>query len=228
MAQTPEGAEKVAARRAGLTVEEYRGRRAAGLKRCIKCKAWKPVSDFNADRSRGDGLTARCRRCSQLTDGPSDTDRATRRAAGEEWCRGCKAWLPTTACLRKQGSCQPCVNRDRRERYAADPQFRHKLKQSTYQRKRMVDAVPPVGERFLTMLFDGQCAYCGSPAEAWDHITPVVKGGRTTPGNILPACKSCNSSKGDRDVYEWMESRGIEPTDLLWDRLVFQHVSPFG
>ena len=52
-----------AAVKAGLTLEEYQRRRTAGLKRCIKCHDWLPVDRFKADRSRGDGLGARCREC---------------------------------------------------------------------------------------------------------------------------------------------------------------------
>lgn len=33
------------------------------MKRCYFCKEQKPVSDFNRDRSRGDGLQNRCRCC---------------------------------------------------------------------------------------------------------------------------------------------------------------------
>jgi len=63
MAQTLEGAEKIAAGFCGITVEEYRSLKAKGLKRCTKCKTWLPVSDFNNDKSRSDGLAAACRNC---------------------------------------------------------------------------------------------------------------------------------------------------------------------
>lgn len=55
-----EGALKTAARRLGLTVEEYKAQVAAGLKWCIECRQWQGVEEFGVDRSRGDGLAARC------------------------------------------------------------------------------------------------------------------------------------------------------------------------
>jgi 5-methylcytosine-specific restriction endonuclease McrA len=67
--------------------------------------------------------------------------------------------------------------------------------------------------------FDGRCAYCGSPATTWDHIVPVSKGGSTTPSNVVPACASCNSSKNDRDVAEWMTDKGLSPSPDLMDRI---------
>lgn len=57
------GALKTAVSRTGLSIEAYLSYVAAGLKRCSKCKHWKPLSAFNADNSRGDGRASRCRVC---------------------------------------------------------------------------------------------------------------------------------------------------------------------
>ncbi len=47
------------------------------------------------------------------------------------------------------------------------------------------------------------CAYCGlvGPLAA-EHVLPIARGGRHTLGNILPVCRSCNSSEG-RPFSEW-------------------------
>ncbi len=46
----------------------------------------------------------------------------------------------------------------------------------------------------------GVCHYCGKkvpPSElTMDHIVPVARGGRSTPGNIVPCCRACNAGKG--------------------------------
>jgi 5-methylcytosine-specific restriction endonuclease McrA len=47
---------------------------------------------------------------------------------------------------------------------------------------------------------DEKCAWChrtGVPLEM-DHVMPLSKGGKHEPGNIVPACKPCNSSRGNR------------------------------
>lgn len=54
------GVVKGAARRLGLTQEEYEARIAAGEKWCTRCKAWHPREAFGRDSTRGDGLTATC------------------------------------------------------------------------------------------------------------------------------------------------------------------------
>jgi 5-methylcytosine-specific restriction endonuclease McrA len=28
-----------------------------------------------------------------------------------------------------------------------------------------------------------------------DHIVPLIRGGKTTRGNVVPACKECNNKK---------------------------------
>ena len=65
------------------------------------------------------------------------------------------------------------------------------------------------------------CAYCGkvfsSPKEATiDHIFPRIKGGTNEMENIVFACKTCNSSKGDRDMFGWyIEHFGEFPSIYL-------------
>lgn len=45
----------------------------------------------------------------------------------------------------------------------------------------------------------GICHYCGKPfppAElTLDHIVPIARGGESTPGNAVAACRACNRDK---------------------------------
>ena len=61
MAQTREGAIKVAAKRIGISTEEYRAHIYAGQKFCITCRYWHPRNEFSMDASRSDGLHPSCR-----------------------------------------------------------------------------------------------------------------------------------------------------------------------
>ena len=53
----------------------------------------------------------------------------------------------------------------------------------------------------------GRCHYCGNHTPAagltMDHIVPVARGGRSTKGNVVPACKSCNIKKKQLLPMEW-------------------------
>ena len=48
------------------------------------------------------------------------------------------------------------------------------------------------------------CIYCGSTDHlSLDHIIPLNKGGPDEGSNLVWACRSCNSSKGDKDIFYW-------------------------
>lgn len=55
----------------------------------------------------------------------------------------------------------------------------------------------------------GVCYYCEKsvpPKElTLDHLLPVARGGRSTKGNCVPACKDCNNRKRDLLPLEWDE-----------------------
>lgn len=36
-----------------------------------------------------------------------------------------------------------------------------------------------------------------------DHIVPLSRGGRSVKGNVVPACKTCNSKKKELLPMEW-------------------------
>jgi 5-methylcytosine-specific restriction protein A len=54
---------------------------------------------------------------------------------------------------------------------------------------------------------DGVCHYCrgrvGFRSLTMDHIVPMARGGRSTRGNVVPACKDCNSKKKSMVPVEW-------------------------
>lgn len=53
-------------------------------------------------------------------------------------------------------------------------------------------------------IFNNECAYCGSVDNIeQEHVIPLSKGGSHTASNIVPACRSCNSSKRQRLIEKW-------------------------
>ena len=53
----------------------------------------------------------------------------------------------------------------------------------------------------------GICHYCGTHVGAhaitMDHMVPIIRGGRSTRGNVVPACKPCNDDKKHSLPLEW-------------------------
>ena len=57
---------------------------------------------------------------------------------------------------------------------------------------------------------EGLCYYCGSQLPdcfETDHVVPKSKGGTDEITNLVPCCKSCNSSKGTKTVEEYRHRR---------------------
>lgn len=68
------------------------------------------------------------------------------------------------------------------------------------------------------------CVYCGATAGLTaDHIIPTSRSGvdprvvmlLDSADNCVCACRSCNSSKGDRDVFEWYGSERADEIPRL-------------
>ncbi len=58
------------------------------------------------------------------------------------------------------------------------------------------------------IFFGGECAYCGRTMKKGerltrDHLEPISRGGKTVQSNVVPACTSCNCSKGNTEWHEW-------------------------
>lgn len=68
------------------------------------------------------------------------------------------------------------------------------------------------------------CVYCGTKTKlSTDHIVPASRAGvdpriarlLDSPDNCICACRQCNSSKGDRDVFEWYGPERIDDIPKL-------------
>lgn len=75
---------------------------------------------------------------------------------------------------------------------------------------------------------DGTCEYCRKRrATSKDHFKPVILTGGypsdfcNDEWNTIPCCKECNSSKGNRDLYVWMEGKSEQNPfkDMTQDEL---------
>lgn len=62
---------------------------------------------------------------------------------------------------------------------------------------------------------DGVCHYCNEKFDAefitMDHVVPLSRGGKSTKGNIVPACKDCNTKKKHATPVEMILSGVIKP-----------------
>ena len=57
-----------------------------------------------------------------------------------------------------------------------------------------------------------RCSFCDELADTIDHVIPLVRGGTNYEGNLIPACRRCNSSKQARLIIEWRAGRKAQRT----------------
>lgn len=80
------------------------------------------------------------------------------------------------------------------------------IKKRRYQSQRSLTSNFTIEEwNICLQYFSNECSYCGNFAKelTQDHFIPVTKNGDYTAENIVPACRSCNSSKCNTDFEEW-------------------------
>lgn len=124
-------------------------------------------------------------------------DYAERNPAGEKLCRGCNAWLATTA-FRKDVSakdalakrCKNCASYP--DSHRAYTMRNHKRRSKTlgaytgcwFARGQAIDQV-----------YKDPCAYCTQPAQTLDHIDALSTSFDDSADNFAGSCRSCNSRK---------------------------------
>jgi hypothetical protein len=74
-----------------------------------------------------------------------------------------------------------------------------------------------------------RCVYCGEvfgvEELTVDHVEPRMRGGDGTDGNLVTACRACNTRKGSLPAWAWLAERPVERENFLryatsvWPRL---------
>lgn len=218
------GALKVAAKRIGMSFENYMAKRNAGLKRCMACKRWLSRDQFGKSKIRGDGLEPTCLDCitKRYTIKEVGTrERRAKRAIGLYWCKNCRDWQPRDLMVfsssgSSTGLCREHYNIYQQKQYKSNPERRRKAYLSAKERKAKAKPISANEKQRLLELFDGQCAYCRKrPFEEWDHFVPLKHGGKSVPGNILPSCLRCNRSKHAENPFEWIAGQDLEFSEAV-------------
>lgn len=71
----------------------------------------------------------------------------------------------------------------------------------------------------IKLLSGNKCSYCGSTENlALDYIFSRKMGGKDSGDNLIYACRVCNSSKGKKDMMEWMNDKDLFPPLMILRR----------
>jgi len=128
-------------------------------------------------------------------------------AASKKWCDA----NPERVKARKREWCDANLERAKATSkiwHVANPE---KTKQYIHRRraaKRSLLSTLTVAQwEAIKQYFNNACCYCGEEKPLHqEHFLALSKGGEYTRNNIVPACKSCNSSKRDKTFFAWYPS----------------------
>lgn len=103
----------------------------------------------------------------------------------------------------------PGDDRPPRAPSAARPDFYEPVDPDVLKRERAKARELRQSQWWKRRIATGVCHYCqrrlGPAALTMDHIVPLGRGGRSTRGNLVPACKACNTRKQSLVPVEWAE-----------------------
>lgn len=169
------------------------------MKECRKCHVRKFIEAFANDTKAPDGKYRWCKDCS--------------RASNQAWYQANKASVVARV---KQSRTDPVVykaqlesNKRWRESHPEQANEHSKRSQARAKGAVLADLTHEEWEDLLRAA-NNSCTYCRkkfTPSETpqQDHVVPLSRGGQHTKANVVPACRSCNRTKGNRTAIEFLQ-----------------------
>lgn len=208
-----------------------------GYQFCVKCREELPKKSQYFFKRGSINYQTVCKKCQGIDYGIHRPNRSLAPKEGHLYCSKCMRELPKDSFSfsndkpsGKVSWCRDCINekykvkmfnpeeRARMQAYrkeysqsqkgktarSVSNQKRRAYKENTfccYSTKIWEDAV---------LYFKNTCAYCGDNGKLTkDHFIPISKNGEYTARNIVPCCARCNSSKQDKDFFDWYPLQGF-------------------
>lgn len=200
----------------------------AQVKKCTKCFKVKQLDKFAKNaRNKTNGRQPKCKECNKAYYLANQEKERAR--SKKYYYDNHEANLKHRAELRKRPEAKKKKSQQDKSYYARNKKvirerFNEWIKlnrarvadyQREYKYKRNAKIISN-GNNTLTrgqiaLLFEKHpyCEYCGkiNTLLTVDHIVPINKGGQNCLANVTIACKSCNSSKGDKLLEEWLQNQ---------------------
>jgi 5-methylcytosine-specific restriction endonuclease McrA len=179
-------------------------------KKCSVCEETKSISEFHKKSTGKYGVEYRCKLCSKEMHAERYRNNTERVGAAA------KKWQISHPDQKKHSQAEWNKNNHEKFRiYSATWRHRHPEQYLINKRNRDARIANALGngwsakeEMQLKKDYFFCCAYCGKKSKlTMDHIVSIKRGGEHNISNIVPACKSCNSSKRDTPLLIWLYKR---------------------
>lgn len=178
---------------------------------CPMCGKTKPHAEFAKDSTKASGLQSKCRVCFKLVrqlrrEQDQEKQRERRRNNAEANRAACRQYYRKNrgAQLVRMKKYRECTNNEAQKRWAkANPEEVRAKNQQRRSRLKGAEGsytVQQWTERCEE--YDSKCAYCRKRRKLTvHHVKPLSKGGSNYIDNIVPACGSCNSRIGTKEIW---------------------------
>lgn len=181
------------------------------MKKCGTCKEFKELDEFYKDSRRLDGLYSSCKACfSAYNKKRYFENLEEERRYGAEQTKKYRSTAKGKNTIKtyKQSEQGKKANKRYRQseagRISSNAIFERR-------RARLLNAENTLTtQEWNDILQDCgyRCSYCNNTGKmTQDHIVPLSKGGSHTKDNVVPACGTCNSSKGNKNLILWMAQK---------------------
>lgn len=155
---------------------------------CPCCKIEKSRDGFNRHKNRKDGLHIYCKECRKER---RKANAAEKREYNQKYYY----------------ANQKQILEQKKEYHKNNP---HIIFNASSKRRKLIGDCNITKEEWLIIMrsTEWKCFYCGCALnkhnQTIDHWVPLARGGDHNVTNLVPACKTCNCSKGSKLYREWV------------------------
>lgn len=173
------------------------------LKRCSRCRLWRSLRHYTKNSRRRDGLMPECKACrKKLAARRYQTNRTIILESNAKW---------REENAEHMNALNSAWARNNPEKTRAKRARRRSLELAF-----MSSVDKDISIEYRKAIKADPCKYCRRQDDSMtvDHVVPLSKNGTDHWFNLVPACQSCNSSKGNKTLEEWA-SRSLRTKELV-------------
>lgn len=172
-------------------------------KTCSKCKQAKATTEFGIHTKTLDGLYSQCQPCRRQAraDYRKRHVQKIKQQQADNYQRNREKRIASA-------TVRIYADIERHYQYVAISKKRNKQSIAANTRRRNArrreNGIYKISKKELLKLSKTPCFYCGSKEQLTvDHVIAIARGGTDSIGNLVSACKRCNSRKRQLTIMEW-------------------------
>lgn len=175
---------------------------------CAKCGQEKPATTeyWHKFKDCKYGLHSQCKECKNKDNAKwREGNKESIAEVKKQWYIKNKEKKNETDRLWRENNVEYCIEQSKKYQKENLDVFRRNNQKRRARKRKLQNTLTVKQWTIIKNDFNNQCAYCGREMKRLeqDHFIALSKGGEYTHNNIVPACRTCNARKNDKDFFEW-------------------------